>query len=149
MIDTDKNGELDEKEFAEYIGAHARLSWLSSSQVRGIFDLLDPNHSGRISCACALIEHVLLVWSLTLVAASRPGVAQTRSLCGQCSPSTTPISTLPQTTLSTTQTILDIPLSSRRSSGRRDWLYYPRPTCESQGGQQGRRGVLLSRICRL
>ena len=29
--------------------SHLRLSWLSSTQVRGIFDLLDPNHSGRVS----------------------------------------------------------------------------------------------------
>ena len=49
MIDTDQDGELDEQEFAEYIMSHVRLSWLSSTQVRGIFDLLDPNHSGRVS----------------------------------------------------------------------------------------------------
>ena len=49
LIDTDGDGELDEQEFAEYIMSHVRLSWLSSSQVRGIFDLLDPNHSGRVS----------------------------------------------------------------------------------------------------
>ena len=49
LIDTDQDGELDEQEFAEYIMSHVRLSWLSSTQVRGIFDLLDPNHSGRVS----------------------------------------------------------------------------------------------------
>ena len=49
LIDTDQDGELDEQEFAEYIMSHLRLSWLSSTQVRGIFDLLDPNHSGRVS----------------------------------------------------------------------------------------------------
>ena len=49
LIDTDQDGELDEQEFAEYIMSHARLNWLSSSQVRGIFELLDPNNSGRVS----------------------------------------------------------------------------------------------------
>ena len=49
LIDTDQDGELDEQEFAEYIMSHARLNWLSSSQVRGIFELLDPNNSGRVT----------------------------------------------------------------------------------------------------
>ena len=48
-IDLDGSGELDEDEFWTFLSSHSRLQWLSQTQSRAVFQILDPNHGGTVS----------------------------------------------------------------------------------------------------
>ena len=48
-IDLDGSGELDEDEFWTFLSSHSRLHWLSPTQSRAVFQILDPNHGGTVS----------------------------------------------------------------------------------------------------